>query len=120
MSQLKDDLWKTLQVLVEYGWEQGRNQNFRGNVCLQGAINIAILGKAYSGGSIPLSEVDRFRRRALAEVISRHFGGNEYIIDWNDYPGRTLEEVLKLVSDAAIAETVKELKDAQKQTESAS
>ena len=88
---------KAKTILVERGWIQGKYEDRdSGGVCFVGALHAA------RGGSP--GEVD-FRlggQCSAAGMIVRGLMPNEATnwTQWNDYPGRTLEEVLGLLDKA--------------------
>lgn len=71
--------------LITRGWTQGAFAREDGSVCLLGAIDAA-------GGECEIAN-------AVYEVFDRH-GIPWTIGHWNDAPGRTFDEVLRVAKEA--------------------
>ena len=74
---------KAGDVLRERGWCQGGLMNAEGKVCALGALGVAECRGALSG---PSQEI--YRNLSQQILDGRLIGA-----DWNDSPGRTVEEV---------------------------
>lgn len=87
---------ETKKILVEEGWRQGGGDYSRGPRCILHALAKA----AFRIGDASRKEV-----RNAIRVLGRLTGGDPKIepTNWNDTPGRTVDEVLALC-DQAIAE----------------
>lgn len=79
-------LLNAANYLEDHGWCQNTLINARGNVCLITAISIN-------------PNVDRSARRLLYYLVNRK--GAADIQLWNDYPGRTKEEAIQALREAA-------------------
>lgn len=95
---------RAVELIDENGWTQGMYRSSSGCLCATGALAVAL------GGEIrrPDEDVDEdalFTDRAAEELWSkacrragRAVGGNiGDIVDWNDKPGRTVDEVKELL-----------------------
>jgi hypothetical protein len=69
-------------ILLAEGWCQGELENANGEHCLLGACDKAFM-------PVPI-------RQAIFDKL-----GGCSIINWNDTPGRTLEEVVALLDEVA-------------------
>lgn len=83
-----DVLREAARILERDGWCRGVTQDITGRYCTTGA-----LGKA----ALVLSSDDRvFPSTYLAPCLSlARFLGVDTIVDWNDRPERTAEEVIR-------------------------
>lgn len=88
----KEVLLKTIALIEEKGWCQGSYQK-DGKVCAKGGIRIAC--------NWPLCDDSSYDDAvaAVAKLIVGEVGNS--IISWNDTPGRTKNEVLAVLRQAA-------------------
>ena len=87
----RDVLRHAALIIEERGWVQRVLSNAEGQVCALGAIYTAATGEAYGAP-------DRYCDEA-AEALSEHVGAD--IEDWNDAQGRTAEQVIAALREAA-------------------
>lgn len=86
---------RAADVIVERGWTTGEIQDRRGAVCLVGALNLAITGNS-------LDPVFGNRKWSLAEAYLREVtDAPGHAWEWNDVPGRTKEQVIGALREAA-------------------
>lgn len=89
-------------VLIREGWTQG---SFRdGGFCLFGALQRAAelgYGDPLIVPGVPVEDTTHFRAGHLLNERIAARGGTDWILAWNDVPGRTFDEVLDLVREAA-------------------
>lgn len=80
-------------TLREKGWCQGSYSTLDGRYCLWGVM-------LYGGGGVRVHGVERLEiaRRA------RRLAGAKHLIEWNDEPGRTADEVIGLFDRIANGE----------------
>jgi hypothetical protein len=90
------DLRTAADLLDERGWLQGAAVHRDGRLCAWRAIRLAV-GEPI--GSPMVTRLAPRRNRAL-EALYRHLG-HQGIIDWNDTPGRTADEVKATLRGAA-------------------
>jgi hypothetical protein len=87
-------LLKAANVIRERGWAQGCYESDSGNVCILGAIRIALWNDASGLSSIHVSD----KNIAVKRV-------EDYIKQspdrWNDRKGRTEKEVIELLETVA-------------------
>ena len=83
---------KAKDVLRERGWTQGRMRNDDGAFCVWGALVVADAGRV----TLDYSMSAAWARSALAAAV-----GDPSVGLWNDVPGRTLDEVLAALDQAA-------------------
>jgi hypothetical protein len=105
-AQTAADLRAAADVIRRDGWTQETYVGGGGCRCLVGAI-VAALGGNYGEGSIPLDNQARARKARTA--FAKHFGHMDDrwwgdLIDWNDDPDRTADEVIAALEAAAAAE----------------
>lgn len=103
MTQIPEDIEcqiarRAINILEEYGWNQGEFISMNGTRCIVGAIDKAALlvGILYDN---PLYA---YKTKVVTQ-LSMSVGMS--IIEWNDAPGRTKEQVIKelaKVCDAGI------------------
>lgn len=87
-----ETLRKAKAALLDRGWCQFvREDSLNKKVCLMGALSIAEAGNANSR-TLMVSPAFRF----LETLI----GDGKFIWEWNDAPGRTLEQVLEMLDKA--------------------
>ena len=87
-------LRKAADYIDEHGWAQGHWDCETGCVCADGAI-IQVAGEEHSSQATTAFDV-------ASDVAKMRSSGTCYsIISWNDQPGRTKEEVTRLLRDAA-------------------
>lgn len=88
------------------GWWQGAygsdHEDLKScSVCAVGALNAADSGTPYPADD--LSDAHYAASRLLDELVWRDGAGSPGIVNYNDQPGRTVEEVLDLFERAAVA-----------------
>ena len=83
--------------IEQHGWIQHNAEDSRGQVCALGAIGRA----AYAPG-VPENERWDLYDEA-SDVMVDHLG--RQIIEWNDTPGQTAEEVVRAMREAAHVES---------------
>jgi hypothetical protein len=88
------DLRASADVIDRNGWAQGEYAERQEGkpvetwpVCALGAVNVATSGHPLGGGD--WGTIQRFI--LTKETLSAHVG--QSVIDWNDTPGRTAEQV---------------------------
>jgi hypothetical protein len=101
-------LLNAADLIEQRGWTRGIHQDAEGRLCVHGAINVAVLGMPCVG-NIVIFRLDEFltgawvqlRDYLLAKGVEPDSVSAGCII-WNDAPGRTKEEVLQALREAAI------------------
>ena len=84
-SSVVDVLNRTADILEDGGWVQHAYETDKGEHCLIGALEVAApYGTLYSEA-----------RNALFDVVGTS------PLSWNDMPGRTKEQVIAVVREAA-------------------
>lgn len=98
--------------IVERGWLQGHYYG-QGRHCLVGAVNVASGQYVYcdreEGGVdclVSFGPDNSFVERSLYLLASNYL--HENVIQWNDKPERTKEEVVAMLHNAADVERIKE------------
>lgn len=81
------------QRLRDKGWLQGTRGACDGPVCLLGALAVACGGHPNGG----LNDAAELVWRTLQGVV-----GTEYLVHWNDTPGRTADEVIAALEVAGM------------------
>lgn len=81
------------QVLEEVGWCQKSFRDPDGRRCLMGALSLAKVGTCYN------PEVMNLLTKAVLGQPERYGAG---LTAWNDAPGRTKEEVIAKLNEAAM------------------
>lgn len=97
-------LQEAREVLRTEGWTQFSAYDLRGR-CLIGALG-------YDDGDFPVASLEAARALAnrIGETWASGLADNErkelalVIADWNDRPGRTINEVFALIDDAVAEE----------------
>ena len=100
-SYWKNILRETKSILEEYGWIQGETGNCKVGFCLTGAIEEAANRLAINVHRYTLTA--KVRKLIRAATVT-HTGGCSccvILIQWNDSPSRTLEEVMATLDTAA-------------------
>jgi len=77
--------------LITRGWTQLTREDAEGRVCLAGAASYATVGNAY--GQCVESKEFMDMWRTLSGLVG-------YPMGWNDVPGRTFDEVLRVAKEA--------------------
>lgn len=92
VGEIEYYLTLTRDYILERGWAQHTFRTAKGAVCLSAAIGYSCIYRreAYDTGRW------LFNYLVSIEEVSRY----GTIIGWNDYPGRTLDEVIWLLDDA--------------------
>jgi hypothetical protein len=92
-------LWKAAEYLEEYGWIQGTGFSdrylTRPAACAMGAIEMAANASTKSYDLLWVSAMDRMQNYLHGERIH----------SWNDAEGRTKEEVIDTLRQAATAQS---------------
>ena len=94
-------LARAVEVIETKGWHQGDFDNDEGCVCVWGAINIAMGGCASDAGCV--GDGDESALHFLGTVLQGN--ENKYlssVVDFNDAPGRTQEEVVAMLLGASL------------------
>jgi hypothetical protein len=86
-------LRKTAKLLEDKGWAQLTWGNDTSGYCAIGGLRMVQFNYPYSASSDPNYQL---ARKALRTVL-----GGVDVIAWNDTPGRTAEEVIKLFRKTA-------------------
>lgn len=90
---VSDVLLAAADVLYRDGWTQGKAHGRDGSHCVAGAIQIAAgLGL----NAIALTDGYMAAFRAFSDVVP-----GMWVAEWNDVPGRTADEVIHALKDAA-------------------
>lgn len=98
MPALVADL-RAIRDLLEKGWCQGSMRDRYGGMCLFAAM------------STQVAATSDLRWRELCSAIY-DVNGNKAVIPWNDAPGRTQAEVLKMLDNAILlAAEIKKAKE---------
>lgn len=87
-------------IIKERGWCQGGYSNGTGAVCIVGALSVVLVGSTEGLGRVPDDSCEHllFVRAVKAMgLVSPPL--------WNDYPGRTVHQVLAKLRDGCVAET---------------
>lgn len=95
--QLYNDLCAVEELLIEEGWCKHISENDQGAHCVRGAIGIVLWGKSKRGS----------RLAAMEKLLRKHTPNNS-LVDFNDAPTTTFEDILACLRTAR-----KELTDAQ-------
>lgn len=86
------NLQEAITVIERRGWGQGVSFNRNtGQVCLLGAIDSAI----FHSRKAPIAHYDRQFNLAASSISIQL--GQRNIVDWNDTPGRSVDEVFSLL-----------------------
>jgi hypothetical protein len=99
LPEWKRILLRAHEIIEERGWCQAKLVSSEGHVCLEAAISLAACGTPYHEADWEMSEA---AAQAFAEMKRRVFfnrGEDHRLWSWNDRPGRTKDEVLKLIRD---------------------
>lgn len=91
-EQTKADLLAAAELLERDGWCQGHFKNKVGQRCLRGALIAATANDGY---------INTKRLVEATEAIEAAHDGRFYGATWNDRPGRTADEVIALLREAA-------------------
>lgn len=96
MGKVKDVLVAARNRIAR-GWTQYSGQDHRGHVCSVFALNAAATEVLHSGdhncrSCDAANQAGAVLIQAISEVTGSDWSGN--IVGWNDYPGRTQDEVL--------------------------
>lgn len=110
-EQLIADLLASAEVIRRQGWVQGKEQTPSGQVCLFGALGVAVGLSHYCNGRwssdapglfrlSPGVLDQKFHRAQLAQQALSRLAGTS-IINYNDARERTVEDILLLLEQAA-------------------
>jgi hypothetical protein len=87
-------LLRAVEVLAERGWCQDAYTNDAGQVCVRGAMNVAVIGQADADLlDSALERLDGYLRSQGWGVLAER---------WNDVEGRTADEVVAALRAAAV------------------
>ena len=95
-----------LEELDQRGWTQGIMENDLGQVCITGAVRLALMGASFlpapldSGYKEYLSIMRFLSDRIEFRVLPRSWG-EAMVVPWNDAEARTEEDVKLLLKQAA-------------------
>jgi hypothetical protein len=84
---------RAIEIIVERGWCQRKLVDDDGRVCASEALRLAML--IYPQPMVAVRVAVRLRRAA---GFGRSAG---VLVDWNDHPGRTVENVVSTLKRAA-------------------
>lgn len=110
MSEIGNIIAKAAQEIETRGWCRGSLQNERGEVCALGALHYAMVG--HWDGDYWKND---HQREAVLKVLAAHLpadfeGRYPYpasrVVSYNNYPGRTKQDMLELFEKAAADEGV--------------
>jgi hypothetical protein len=87
LPQVTRDLMDAKEILVQSGWCKGRFEDWRGRVCALGAIR-----------RVP--GISGVRRERVVHALCTTISSFSDLVDWNDAPDRTLDDVLALFDQA--------------------
>jgi hypothetical protein len=100
-TQLIEDL-RQVRRIIERGWCQGDYAR-GGNHCLMGAVYSATNTEVRGSEAFLLHKGQRDERiNAAVDALGDELSEGDWIVNWNDWFGRTQDDVLRLV-DQAIA-----------------
>lgn len=85
-KQVKKDAKAAADYIRKHGWVRHRFLDYRGRVCMVGAVRSVCSGSP----GVSTANSDRMEN-ALRRIIKE-----QNLIDWNDTPGRTKDEVLEV------------------------
>jgi hypothetical protein len=98
-------LLEAADLIEQRGWTQGTFQGSDGRLCAHGAIHMAVFDKPdYFGehdAPLVLAVWCRLRNYLLAKGVEPDLV-RRGCMSWNDAPGRTKEEVVQAMRDAAV------------------
>jgi hypothetical protein len=98
-------LLKAADLIEQRGWTQGTFRGSDGRLCTHGAIHMAVFDKPdYFGehdAPLMLAVWCRLRNYLLAKGVKPDLV-RRGCMSWNDAPGRTKEEVVHAMRDAAV------------------
>jgi hypothetical protein len=103
-TQVAQDLRAAAEVLRRDGWRQDSYGSFAGCKCLYGAIHYVVSdGNHMTDAELSAKEEERADTvaRRVMDVIDVH--GWLELLDWNDAPDRTADEVIAALESAADA-----------------
>jgi hypothetical protein len=89
MNQIIDEVLEKMYDIIEKGWCQGRFRNQKNEYCLYGAIGASVQSSVFGYERTYWECIERLR-----EVIGCS------LVDWNDDPRRTKEDVLLAIKRA--------------------
>lgn len=92
MSTVKEDLLKAAALIEEEGWCRGKYLNADGQRCVLGALSDVT-------ADLPV-DADRRLRRAINH-LKRGLNITVALVEWNDDPRRTKDEVFAALHAAA-------------------
>lgn len=86
-----ETLIKTKEKLEEVGWCQYQMESADGRMCLIGAYGDSV-GKIWPGNVVA----------TMGWYLLMHAIGSNDVVSWNDWPGRTVEEVMAALDLAIV------------------
>jgi hypothetical protein len=89
-------LLEAAEIIKTQGWCQHASMTLGGRVCLLGAVALAKNGYIAPGGLSDLPVEVRLL------VTSTGVPNADALVDWNNAPERTADEVIKALKDAAL------------------
>ncbi len=96
---------RAIDIIVERGWCQRRMDDERGRACLTYALHLASPSALRSVRAIAL--VAATLEPDLLPLNPKGFDGRRIALqEWNDEPGRTVEDVVLALKHAAAGETL--------------
>lgn len=98
VDEIGERLLKAAQIIRERGWCQGSLHLPSGEVCAVGAIEAACEDDGLS--DIQMEAQSRLTDHVYGQPAIRD-DKLVYVARWNDYPGRTAEEVIRALEMAA-------------------
>jgi len=87
-------LRRAADLIEEHGWVQGEYGNKRKGYCVIGALGREALPMTYHDAVVRLDA-------ALPDTFPEKTSRFQRLVEWNDTPGRTRDEVLQLFRKAA-------------------
>jgi hypothetical protein len=89
---------ETAKLLRKRGWTQGVPHNAAGNRCLVYAVDCVLMQLGQGGVDGTMQNVASPLMEALGLAPSVYWAT---LVDWNDEPGRTFDEVITLLEQTA-------------------
>lgn len=94
-----------IDAIERRGWTQGIVEDDDGRICLVGAVNVASRGTATNVKTRHVA-IERQRAKALSDIYAEIrandlVDSSGWITQYNDAPGRTVDEVIEVLRYAA-------------------
>lgn len=86
--------------LITRGWIQGAHFNAKGSVCLRGAAIASTVGLPELSASCWSLGCDPRVEEAIVAIVNAIGSDDLGVAGWNDEPGRTFDEVLRVAKHA--------------------